>query len=203
MVQRFAATARKRMRIDGGGYRRDHLRTFAQRVEVAEREVFIRGSKDELLRTLVAVGSGKSADSGVPSSVLKWRKGWDSNPRGSVNPLAVLKTAALNRSATLPRQCLPSFPAFADPANAPIATELLHSTRREGRHVAAVVATAACPVKLAGRMPHPYAGASWSEANDHRPPTWSSANRAQVVPPAGVRAAPENAIGRASGRGTV
>jgi hypothetical protein len=34
-----------------------------------------------------------------------WRKGWDSNPRGSVNPLAVFKTAALNRSATLPNQC--------------------------------------------------------------------------------------------------
>src|SRR5262245_37461944 len=33
---------------------------------------------------------------------LRWRKGWDSNPRGSVNPLAVFKTAALNRSATLP-----------------------------------------------------------------------------------------------------
>src|SRR3974390_1376147 len=31
-----------------------------------------------------------------------WRKGWDSNPRGSANPLAVFKTAALNRSATLP-----------------------------------------------------------------------------------------------------
>src|SRR5207248_328858 len=33
-----------------------------------------------------------------------WRKGWDSNPRGSVNPLAVFKTAALNHSATLPYQ---------------------------------------------------------------------------------------------------
>ena len=81
MVERFAATARKRMRIDGGGYRRDHLRAFAQRVEVAEREVFIKGSKDELLRTLTAIGGGKSVDSGVPSSVLKWRKRWDSNPR--------------------------------------------------------------------------------------------------------------------------
>lgn len=81
MVQRFAATARKRMRLDGGGYRRDHLRAFAQRVEVAEREVFIKGSKDELLRTLVAIGGGKSAETGVPSSVLKWRMGWDSNPR--------------------------------------------------------------------------------------------------------------------------
>jgi hypothetical protein len=33
-----------------------------------------------------------------------WRKGWDSNPRGSVNPLAVFKTAALNHSATLPNR---------------------------------------------------------------------------------------------------
>ncbi|WP_285541016.1 hypothetical protein [Brucella sp. NBRC 12950] len=66
MEQRFAAAARKRMRIEGGGYRRDHLRAFAPRVEVAERDVFIKGSKDELLWTLVAVGSGKSADSGVP-----------------------------------------------------------------------------------------------------------------------------------------
>jgi murein endopeptidase len=31
-----------------------------------------------------------------------WRKGWDSNPRGSVTPLPVFKTGALNRSATLP-----------------------------------------------------------------------------------------------------
>jgi hypothetical protein len=31
-----------------------------------------------------------------------WRKGWDSNPRGSVNPLPVFKTGALNHSATLP-----------------------------------------------------------------------------------------------------
>ncbi|WP_374251586.1 recombinase family protein [Xanthobacter sp.] len=79
MVERFATTARKRMRIDGGGYRRDHLRAFAQRVEVAEREVVIKGSKGELLRTLVAIGSGKSAETGVPSSVLKWRGERDSN----------------------------------------------------------------------------------------------------------------------------
>ena len=31
-----------------------------------------------------------------------WRKGWDSNPRGTLRPLAVFKTAALNHSATLP-----------------------------------------------------------------------------------------------------
>ena len=36
MVQKFARTARERIRIDGGGYRRDHLRALAQRVEVAD-----------------------------------------------------------------------------------------------------------------------------------------------------------------------
>ena len=81
MIQRFARTARERMRIDGGGYRRDHLRALAQRVEVADKEVRIMGSKDDLLRTLAAVSGVKSAKIGVRSSVLNWRKRWDSNPR--------------------------------------------------------------------------------------------------------------------------
>ena len=51
MVQKFARTARERIRIDGGGYRRDHLRALAQRVEVADREVRIVGSKSNLLQT--------------------------------------------------------------------------------------------------------------------------------------------------------
>jgi hypothetical protein len=41
MVQKFARTARERIRIDGGGYRREHLRALAQRVEVADGEVRI------------------------------------------------------------------------------------------------------------------------------------------------------------------
>ena len=45
MVRKFAATARERIRIAGGGYRRDHLRALAQRVEVADGEVQIMGSK--------------------------------------------------------------------------------------------------------------------------------------------------------------
>ena len=73
MVHRFAEVARDRMRLDGGGYRRDHLRALAQRVEVAESEVRIMGSKGQLLRTLVAT-SAKGATSGVaPSFVPKWR----------------------------------------------------------------------------------------------------------------------------------
>jgi site-specific DNA recombinase len=75
MVLKFATTARERMRIDGGGYRRDHLRALARRVEVADGEVRIIGSKGDLLRTLAAASSVKSAAGGVRSSVLRWRRG--------------------------------------------------------------------------------------------------------------------------------
>jgi len=75
MVQKFARTARERIRIDGGGYRHDHLRALAQRVEVADREVRIIGSKSNLLQTLAAGSGVKSATPGVRSSVLKWRMG--------------------------------------------------------------------------------------------------------------------------------
>jgi hypothetical protein len=81
MLRQFANAARKRMQADGGGYRRDHLRLLAQRIEVADKEVRITRPKSGLLRTLVAIsGSGvKSETLGVPSLVPKWRSGWDSN----------------------------------------------------------------------------------------------------------------------------
>jgi site-specific DNA recombinase len=72
-LKTFASQARKRMRIEGGGYRRDHLRALAQRIEVDSKEVRIMGSKSELLRTLVAASSAKTAGFGVPSFVPKWR----------------------------------------------------------------------------------------------------------------------------------
>ena len=68
------------MRTESGAYRRDHLRALAQRVEVDAKEVRIMGSKSELLRTLVAVSSAKTAGFGVPSFVPKWRSLGDSNP---------------------------------------------------------------------------------------------------------------------------
>lgn len=67
MVRKFARTARERMRIEGGGYRRDHLRALAQRVEVADTEVRIMGSKGNLLRTLVAGAGVVPATPGVRS----------------------------------------------------------------------------------------------------------------------------------------
>ena len=72
-LKTFARTARKRMRTDGGGYPRDHLRPLAQRVEVDQKELRIMGSKSALLRTLVAAESAKTAGFGVPSFVPKWR----------------------------------------------------------------------------------------------------------------------------------
>ncbi|MBN9601377.1 MAG: recombinase family protein [Afipia felis] len=76
MLSKFARAARQRIRLEGGGYRRDHLRALAQRVEVADGEVRIMGSKSRLLQALVANGSVNS----VPIQGLKWRRRWDSNP---------------------------------------------------------------------------------------------------------------------------
>jgi hypothetical protein len=71
MVQRLAKTARERIRIDGGGYRRDHLRVLGQRVEVADREVRIIGSKTNLLQMLTAVAGTKSAGCALPAMVSR------------------------------------------------------------------------------------------------------------------------------------
>jgi hypothetical protein len=61
------------MRTENGGYRRDHLRALAQRVEVDAKEVRIMGSKSKLLRTLVAASRAKTAGflyrSGAPRSM--------------------------------------------------------------------------------------------------------------------------------------
>jgi site-specific DNA recombinase len=68
------------MRIEGGDIAAT-ICALAQRVEVDDREVRIMGSKSDLLRTLAAIFGAKSATGGVRSSVLKWRRGRDSNPR--------------------------------------------------------------------------------------------------------------------------
>ena len=81
MVRTFARAARQRIRLDSGGYRRDHLRALAERVEAADTEVRTMGSKSELVRTLVAASGGKSGAVGAQSSVLKWRSRHDSNVR--------------------------------------------------------------------------------------------------------------------------
>jgi len=106
MVQRFARTARERIRIDGGGYRRDHPRALAQRVEVADREVHIIGSKSTLLQTLTAaagVRPVRPATPGVRSSVLKWRRESDSNRIQAHGRISNLRIRKAIRSPTIPR----------------------------------------------------------------------------------------------------
>lgn len=78
-LKTFASQTRRRMRTKSGGYRRDHLRGLAQRVEVDVKEIRIMGSKSVLLRTLVTASGAKSAGFGVPSFVPKWRTRHDSN----------------------------------------------------------------------------------------------------------------------------
>lgn len=79
MLESFTRAARMGLRLEGGGYRRDYLRALAQHVEVDDTEIRIKGSKSELLRTLVAAPSAQSAGFEVHSSVLKWRTRQDSN----------------------------------------------------------------------------------------------------------------------------
>jgi hypothetical protein len=77
MLSKFAHTARQRIRLEGGGYRRDHLREFAQRVEVAEGEVRIMGSKSRLLQTLVANGGANGVflkDGGIGGKRLRFSR---------------------------------------------------------------------------------------------------------------------------------
>jgi site-specific DNA recombinase len=76
MVRNLAETARRHIRLEGGGYRRDHLRALAQRVEVADGEVRIMGSKSGLLQVL----TGKKGVNSVPTQGLNWRRDRDSNP---------------------------------------------------------------------------------------------------------------------------
>ena len=72
-LRRMAITARHKMRGKDGGFRRDHLQALAQRVEVAEREVRIMGSHDELIRVLAASNGVESVANRVRTYVPRWR----------------------------------------------------------------------------------------------------------------------------------
>ncbi|WP_292664776.1 hypothetical protein [Mesorhizobium sp.] len=53
-VARFAEGVRQRLRAQDGSFRRHHLQTLVQRVEVGADRILIKGSKATLLQTLVA-----------------------------------------------------------------------------------------------------------------------------------------------------
>src|SRR3546814_16288272 len=72
MLAKFASDARKRMRNETGGYRRDHPRALVQRVEVATDEARVRGPKSNLLQALVAAATEKKPGA-APSFLTEWR----------------------------------------------------------------------------------------------------------------------------------
>jgi hypothetical protein len=90
------------LRGPDGRYRRDHPRALARRVEVAEREVRIMGSKTTLPRTRAAASGVNAATAGVPSFVPSWRRGRDSNPGYPAKGTTVFETAPIDRSGTSP-----------------------------------------------------------------------------------------------------
>ena len=85
-LTRDASAARRRMCGKDGGFRRDHLRAFAQRVEVAEHEARIMGSHNELLGLLTSSNGAETAANSVRSFVPGWRRRRDSNPRDGFPP---------------------------------------------------------------------------------------------------------------------
>jgi hypothetical protein len=58
IIQRFASEAKARMRRANGDYRRHHLQAIAQRIEVGENVIRIKGTRTNLLRTIVGEESG-------------------------------------------------------------------------------------------------------------------------------------------------
>lgn len=74
MIRQLAVAARRRLRRQGGGYRRDYVRLVAHRIEVGDRQVRIMGSRSGLLKTLSAAGEGNSGG-GVPWAIPKWLPG--------------------------------------------------------------------------------------------------------------------------------
>ena len=85
-LSRMAVSARQKTRGKDGGFRRDHLRALAHRVEVADQEIRIMGAHDKLIKALAASNGVGTAANGVRTYVPRWRMGWDSNPRDGRPP---------------------------------------------------------------------------------------------------------------------
>ncbi|SEE64462.1 Recombinase zinc beta ribbon domain-containing protein [Rhizobiales bacterium GAS188] len=68
----FAAAARQKLRAEDGTYRRHHIQALAQRVEVGNHEIRIKGAKSKLLTALVAPGVVGTAAREVRGFVPEW-----------------------------------------------------------------------------------------------------------------------------------
>ena len=86
LLEAFASEARRQIRAKDGSFRRHHVQTLVQRVEVGADEIRIKGSKPTLLQTLVASGGNRRVETagiGFRSFNPKWLPGQDSNLRPS------------------------------------------------------------------------------------------------------------------------
>ena len=84
ILRACAAEARRRMRSKDGGFRRHHIQSLVQRVEVGAEEIRIKGSRPTLLQTLIASGGSRgveTAENDVRSFNPKWLPEQDSTLR--------------------------------------------------------------------------------------------------------------------------
>ncbi len=83
-LQLFTTTAQERLRAEDGKLLRHNIQILIQRVEVGTDRIEIRGSKQKLLQTLVALGGASGVETGgreFRTSVPNWLPGLDSNQR--------------------------------------------------------------------------------------------------------------------------
>ena len=100
-VRKLASESRTRLRLAEGGYRREHVRAFAQHIEVAADDaLYMKGTKLPV-RTPIDNKGMKSRESAFPA--LYRNGGWGGiRTPGTLAGTPVFKTGALNHSATHP-----------------------------------------------------------------------------------------------------
>ena len=75
----LASEARTRLRLGKGGYRREHVRAFAQHAEIADDAIYIEGSKKHPIEEAGSHQRRKVGGNRRSRFLPKWRTGWDSN----------------------------------------------------------------------------------------------------------------------------
>ncbi|WP_334150378.1 recombinase family protein [Hyphomicrobium sp.] len=78
LLGRLGSEACKKLRASDGSFRRHYVQTLAQRIEVGDDEIRIKGTKPGLIQALVAAGGSarvETAGSPVPSFVPRWLRG--------------------------------------------------------------------------------------------------------------------------------
>ena len=75
----LASEARTRLRLGKGGYRREHVRAFAQHAEIADDAIYIEGSKKHPIEDAGSHQRREVGENRRSRFLPKWRTGWGSN----------------------------------------------------------------------------------------------------------------------------